>query len=212
VTLTAPPPVVISEQDAQALFREARRRRRRRWAVSGVALVLVAAGVFSYRSVTSSGAPSGRPSGTTSQPFPVAAGVFAGTWHVKYYFVRISSDGRGSATWPIKTICGQSAQSDGSACDAMNPTTGVISDGGHAQFRLDSVTGHTAKATISGSTESTVLPNGYVVLAYSNSDVLYITPATATSSSPFGRSTFCGASAAKLSFTKQQTEHIDCGT
>lgn len=42
MTLTAPSPEVISEQDAQALFKEARMRRRRRWLVGAIVLAVVA--------------------------------------------------------------------------------------------------------------------------------------------------------------------------
>jgi hypothetical protein len=208
----AAPPVALSGQDAQALFKEARRRRHRRWLSGVLVLVLVTAGVLTYRSVRTTGAKNGRPSNTKPTPPRLAAGLFAGTWHVKYYYVRIADDGRGSATWPIKAFCEESEQPPGSACDTENAVTGTVHEGGHAQIRLVSVIGSRAEAVVSQSTEPSLLPDGKTLLRYSSDDVLYITPAIPTFSSPFGRSSFCGPTAGDLSFTEQTAEHIDCGT
>jgi hypothetical protein len=210
--LAEPPPAAFSKQDAQALFKEARRRRRQRWLTSVLVLALVTAGVLTYRSISTSGVTSGHSSNTKETPPTLAAGPFAGTWHVKYYYVRIADNGRGSATWPIKAFCGESELPPGSACDTVNPTTGETHDGGHAQIRLVSVTGSSAGAVVSGSTEPSLLPDGKALLRVASDDVVYITPVTPTFSSPFGRSSFCGPRADALSYAQQTAEHIDCGT
>jgi hypothetical protein len=209
--LPVPPPAVSDQKEAQALFKEARRRRRQRWLTSVLALMLVTAGVLTYRS-TSTTAANGHSTNAKGTASTLAAGLFAGTWHVKYYYVRIADNGRGSVTWPIKTFCGESEQPVGSACDIRNPTTSEVHEGGHAQIRLTSIDGSSAVSVISGSTEPSLLPDGTTLLRYSSSDVLYITPPTPTFSSPFDRSSFCGPRAAALSYAQQTAEHIDCGT
>jgi hypothetical protein len=208
--LHVPPPAVSDQQEAQALFKEARRRRRQRWLTSVLALMLVTAGVLTYRSISTT-ATNGR-STNAKDTSSTAAGLFAGTWHVKYYYVRLADNGRGSVTWPIKSFCGESEQPVGSACDTENPTTGEVHEGGYAKIRLTSIAGPSAEAVVSGSSEPSLLPDGTILLRYSGSDVLYFTPATPTFSSPFGRSSFCGPRAAALSYAQQTAEHIDCGT
>lgn len=216
MTITAPPRLITTELDVQALldeqtlFKEARRRRRNRRLTTAVLVVFSVGAVALVGSLTVSG--SNRPTRITRPTHQVVAGAFTGTWQVKYYVVSIGDSGRGSATWPIKAICGESELLTDQACDTENPTTGVIHDGGHAQIRLVSVTGSKVEGVVSGSTEPSVLPNGKASFSVSGDDVLYIVPTTPTGSSPFGRSSFCGPRAAALSFTQQKAEHIDCGT
>jgi hypothetical protein len=217
MTLTASPPGVpieLEEQvlfEEQALFKEARRRRRRRWMTTVAVLVLASAGAVAVVASSSGGGSDRalRSSGSTRQ---ILAGPFAGTWQVKYYDVRINSDGAGTATWPIKSQCGRAEARPGAPCDTVNPTTGIVHDGGHAEIQIVSSADMTAEGMVSGSTEPSVLPDGQASFRVSNDDVIYITPTTPTSSSPFGRESFCGPRAMALSFTQQQAEHIDCGT
>ncbi len=109
----------------------------------------------------------------------------------------------------------------GAPCDTVTPETVVVSgfvrtedvihDGGHAVIRVASVTGARARAVISASTEPSVLPDGDVTLTVTKSDLLYVTTPATTTSSPFGRSGFCGPRAAALSLSQQKAAHIKCG-
>jgi hypothetical protein len=213
MTLTAPSRVPTTDLSEQALFKEARRRRRNRWLITAAVVAAVAAGVLALISASSGG--NSRQPAPSTQPTRQAAaapGPFAGTWQVKYYDVRISSDGYGTATWPIKVDCGSIGASPGASCDTVNRTTGLVHEGGQAQIRIVSSIGDRATGIISGSTEPSVLPDGEALFRVATDDVLYITPSATTTSSPFGRSSFCGPQAAALSFSQQNAEHIDCGS
>jgi hypothetical protein len=221
----APPENVLSPSppDADLLFREAKRReRRRRLLWLGVAVIVVAlGGLLTYSEISVAGGKHQQPSRNQTPPPGPAAGRFAGTWHVHSYYVHIRTDGQGSAMWPIHVECGSAHVTPGAPCDTVTPNTVLVSgvpsavdeihDGGRAVIRLTSVTGARARATISASTEPSVLSDGDAILTVTKSDLLYVTPAVATGPSPFGRSRFCGLRAAALSLPQQEAAHINCG-
>jgi hypothetical protein len=157
---------------------------------------------------------------------PIAAtlsvGPFAGKWQLHTFVITIQADGLGSAAWPSDISCSAgepvSAARD---CDHFTPGTIVvggspvqvvnISDGGQATIRLTSVSGTTASAAISGSTEPSTLPDGPAQLNVTTQDLLYVTPSSPTAGSPFGRSGFCGPSALALNLQGQNAAGINCG-
>jgi hypothetical protein len=210
-TLERPVLVPLVEQPIQVLIKEARQHQHRRWLIQGALGFLIVAAVLTWLGVTTlgGGVGHGRSQSHRSTPPTVAAGSFAGTWSRKYYDVRIAADGQGLATWPIKVICGRSLMPNLRPCDTESPT-GVVHEGGRARIRLVSITGTRALAIVSSSTETSLLPDGGARFSLSPNDVVYITPDAPTSSSPYGRSSFCGPLAASLSFPQQEAEHIDC--
>ena len=186
----APPPLADRERTTVLIPEARRRQRRRRQFTIGMLFAVAVVGLVVAR-VAATGGPPGQtvaPGASGS----VAAGRFAGTWHVHTWYVMIGADGHGSAKWPIGTPRG-------------------ISDGGRARIRLTSVSGTRAEGVISGSTEPSVLPDGPATMRVTSDDLLYVTPAGPTTSSPFGRSGFCGPKAAALSIAQQQAAHINCG-
>ncbi len=81
-------------QPIEVLIKEARQRQHHRWLTVGAVLVLVLAGALVYLGISTAGGSHRQPLRTRSTPRAVAAGRFAGTWHVKYYYVRIGVDGQ----------------------------------------------------------------------------------------------------------------------
>ena len=216
------PDEATAEQPVEVLIKEARRRQRRRHVLTlGIVVLVALAAVLAYREISSPGGSHPQPSRTETSPSAVAAGQFVGTWHVHTFYVYIRTDGQGSAMWPIHVDCGSAHVTPGAPCDTVTPETvvvhGVVSpvdeihDGGRAVIRLISVTSARARAVISASTEPSVLPDGGATLTVTKSDLLYVTPAVATTSSPFGRSAFCGPRAAALSLSQQKAAGINCG-
>jgi hypothetical protein len=211
--------------DADLLFREAKQReRRRRLAWLGVAVIVVGGAVALVAATRTrpKTSPHRAESSRNKTPLPgVAAGQFAATWHVHTFYVYIRTNGQGSAMWPIHVDCGSPHVTAGAPCDTVTPetvlvqgvanTVDAIHDGGRAVIRIASVNGARARAVISASTEPSVLPDGDATLTVTKSDLLYVTPAVATTSSPFGRSGFCGPRAAALSLSQQEAAHINCG-
>lgn len=211
-----------ADQAIEVLIKEARQRQRRRQLlILGVVVLVALAGVLTYRELSVAGGTHQQPGRNETRPRGVVAGPFAGTWHVHTTYVIIRTDGQGSAMWPVHVDCGSANATPGAACDTVTPQTVVISgvpssvdeihDGGHAVIRLTSVSGARARAVVSASTEPSVLPDGAATLSVTRSDLLYVTPALATTSSPFGRSGFCGPRAAALSLAQQEAAHINCG-
>jgi predicted nucleic acid-binding Zn ribbon protein len=216
------PTEATADQAVEVLIKEARQRQRRRHLLTLGTVVLVAlAGVLAYHEISDAGGTHQQPSRNETHPRGVAAGQFAGTWHVHTYYVHIRTDGQGSAMWPIHLDCGSAQTAPGAPCDTVTPETVLVSgvarsvdeihDGGRAVIRLTSVTGARARAVISGSTEPSVLPDGDATMTVTKSDLLYVTPAGPTTSSPFGRSGFCGPRAAALSLSEQKAANINCG-
>ena len=212
-----------AEQPVEVLIKEARQRQRRRHVLTLGTVVLVAsAAILAYHAISSPGGSHPQPSRTETSSSAVATGQFVGTWHVHTFYVYIRTDGQGSATWPIHVDCGSADVTPGAPCDTVTPETVVVSgvartedvihDGGHAVIRLAPVsTSARARAVISASTEPSVLPDGDATLTVTKSDLLYVTPAVATTSSPFGRSAFCGPRAAALLLSQQKAAGINCG-
>lgn len=216
------PGEATAEQAIEVLIKEARQRQRRRHLLTlGTVFLVALAGVLGYREISGDGGAHQQPSRNGTPPRAVAAKGFAGTWHVHTYYVYIQSNGQGSAMWPIHVDCGGAHVTPGGPCDTVTPETVVVNgvagpvdeihDGGRAVIRLMSVTDARARAVISASTEPSVLPDGDATLTVTKSDLLYVTPAGPTTSSPFGRSGFCGPRAASLSLSKQVAAHINCG-
>ena len=216
------PTEATAEQAVEVLIKEARQRQYRRYVLTlGIVVLVALAAVLAYREISVAGGTHQQPSRTETPPSAVAAGQFAGTWHVHTFYVYIRSDGQGSAKWPIHVDCGSADVTPGAPCDTVTPETVVVSgvartedvihDGGHAVIRLASVTGARAQAVISASTEPSVLPDGDATLTVTKSDLLYVTPAATITSSPFGRSGFCGPRAAALSLSQQEAARINCG-
>ncbi len=219
---------VIIDQAAEDLFREARRRqRRRRFVVGCVAfgLAVLAFGVLWPASTPQRPIRPAKPPTVQHPVAPVAAtlsaGPFAGTWRVHTFTITIQADGTGSAAWPTHVPCSVGGPvSAAIACDQFTPGTVVggspvnvvnISDGGKAIIRLTSVNGTTASAVISGSTVPSTLPDGQAGLKVTTQDLLYVTPSSPTTGSPFGRSGFCGPSALALNLQQQDAAGINCG-
>ncbi len=218
------PSEATAEQEIDVLIREARQRQRRRYVWKfGTVVVVALAGVLAYRVVSGAGGTHQQPSRNETRPKAngVVAGLFGGTWHVHTFYVYIRDNGQGSAKWPTHVDCGSPHMTPGAPCDTVTPETVVVNgvsrpvdeihDGGRAVVRLVSVTGTRARAVISASTEPSVLPDGDAILTVTKSDLLYVTPAAPTTSSPFGRSGFCGPRAAALSLAQQEAAHINCG-
>lgn len=215
------PTEASAERAIEVLIKEARQRQRRRQLLTLGTVVLVAlAGVLAYREISVAGG-THKPIRNETPLAAVPAGRFAGTWHVHTTYVYIRTDGQGAAMWPIHVDCGSANATLGAPCDTVTPATVVVSgisspveeihDGGSAVIRLTSVNGARARAVILASTEPSVLPDGDATLSVTESDLLYVTPAAPTTSSPFGRSGFCGPRASALSLTQQEAAHINCG-
>ena len=219
----------VIDQATEDLFREARRRQRRRRFLAGCVAFGLAGLVLDLLWPASTPL---RPIGPAKPPSvqhpvtPVAAtlsaGPFAGTWHLHTFTITIQDDGTGSAAWPTHVPCSAGGPvSAATACDHFTPGTIVvggspvqvvnISDGGRATIRLISVDGTTASAVISGSTVPSTLPDGQAALNVTTQDLLYVTPSSQTTASPFGRSGFCGPSALALNLQQQDAEGINCG-
>jgi len=126
----------------------------------------------------------------------VTAGPLTGTWRVHTTAVVIGANGHGSATWPGPLRAGESE---------------ATAAPGHADIRLTSVTGRHASAVVTGSTDQSVLPDGPTRLSVTSEDLLYVTPAKATGSSPFGHSGLCGPRALSLTLAQQEAANINCG-
>lgn len=223
-TTTSDPPSVDD-----LIIKEARRRQRRRRFVAGcVALGLAG---FAFGVLWPASTPK-RPIGPAKPPTvphrvaPVAAalsaGPFAGSWRVHTFTITIQADGTGSALWPTHVPCSAGGPvSAATACDQSTPGTIVVggspvnvvnvSDGGRATIQLVSVNGTTASAVISGSSEPSILPDGKAGLKVTAQDLLYVTPSSPTTGSPFGRSGFCGPSALELNLQQQDAAGINCG-
>jgi hypothetical protein len=220
---------VVIDQTTEDLFREARRRQRRRRFVVGC--IAVGLAIFALGVVWSASKPQRpvRPAEPPTVRHPVApaavtlsAGSFTGTWRVHTIIITIEPDGAGSAVWPTHIPCSTGGPaSAATACDQSTPGTIVvagspvpvvnISDGGRATIRLVSVTGSSASAVISGSTEPSTLPDGRAALDVTTQDLLYLTPSSPTTASPFGKVGLCGPSALALDIQQQDAEGINCG-
>ncbi len=220
---------VVIGQATEDLFREARRRQRQRrfvvgcvaFGLAGLALGVLWPALMSQKPIRPATPP------TVQHPIaPVAAalsaGHFAGTWRVHTFIITIQADGTGSAVWPTHVPCSAGGPvSAATTCDQFTPGTIVvegspvnvvnISDGGRAIIRLISVNGTTASAVISGSTVPSTLPDGQAGLNITTQDLLYVTPSSPTTGSPFGRSGFCGPSALALNVQQQNADGINCG-
>jgi hypothetical protein len=224
-TTTSGPPSVDD-----LIIKEARRRqrRRRRFVAGGVAFGLagLALGLLWPASTPQRPIRPAKPPTVQHPVAPVAAtlsaGSFAGTWRVHTFTITILANGTGSAAWPTHVPCSaEGPVSAATACDQFTPGTIVvggspvqvvnISDGGRATIRLISVSGTTASAVISGSTVPSTLPDGQAGFKVTTQDLLYITPSSRTTGSPFGRSGFCGPSALALNLQQQMAEGINCG-
>jgi len=222
MTLTAPRPNSTTSEDVEALFREARQLRRRR-ALRGLSIVTLGAllGALTYLVVVLATGKNQPPSRRPSSPLTVAAQRFAGTWHVHTYYIRVQAGGEGTAVWPIHVDCGSAHATPGAACDTVTPQTVLVGgiantvhdihDGGHARIRITAVSTSHARAIVSDTTDSSVLPDGPAVLKVTSNDLLYFTPTARTGPSPFGRSGFCGSSASALTLSQQEAAHINCG-
>ena len=211
-------PVAETTSEAEALIREARARQHRRRRVIGVsvAAVILVLGACSYFVANHAGGSrsAGREPGTRA----VAAGAFAGTWHVHTYSLTVRADGHGAFEWPTHNPCAGPGAAPG-ACDSLVPKTvdsagrritiDEIIDGGHARLELISVAGRTAKGRITGSTEQSVLPDGPVTLRVTADDVLRVTTAIKPAMPSF--EALCGSKAAALSGPRQRAEGINCG-
>ena len=219
---------VVIDQATEDLFREARRRRRRRRLLAGCAAFGLAGLVVGLLWPASRPprliGPAKPPSVQHQTPVAatLSAGPFAGTWHLHTFTITIQDDGTGSAAWPTHVPCSAGGPvSAATACDHFTPGTIVvggspvqvvnISDGGRATIRLVSVDGTIATAVISGSTVPSTLPDGQAALNVTAQDLLYVTPSSQTTASPFGRSGFCGPSALALNLQQQDAEGINCG-
>jgi hypothetical protein len=211
------------------IIKEARRRQRRRRLVAccvAIGVAGLAFGVLWPASTPQTPTRPAKPPPVQHAVAPVAAtlsaGPFAGTWRVHTVTITIQADGTGSAAWPTHVPCDAGGPiSAATACDQFTPGTVVvggsqvnvvnISDGGRATMRIVSVNGTTASAVISGSTVPSTLPDGQAALKVTAQDLLYVTPSSPTTGSPFGRSGFCGPSALALSLQQQIAEGINCG-
>jgi hypothetical protein len=161
---------------------------------------------------------------TTPAPrhHPVVAGPFAGTWHVHTTSLTVAADGRGRATWPIGVDCGTGIGKAPPPCDARVPSTIVLPDGvrspvedvvdgGHATVRLTSVTGRTAHALVTASSDPTALPDGPAVLRVSSDDLLQLDPHVAPLEAHLRWQALCGPRAASLPLSEQLSRGINCG-
>jgi len=211
------------------IIKEARRRqRRRRFVASCVAFGLAGLAIWVLWPASTPQRPIGlvKPPTVEHPVAPIAptlsAGPFAGTWRLHTITITIQANGTGSAAWPTHVPCSAGGPvSSAPACDQSTPGTIVvggssvpvvnISDGGRATIRLITVDGTTASAVISGSTVPSTLPDGQAGLKVTTQDLLYVTPSSPTTGSPFGRSGFCGPSALALNLHVQIAEGINCG-
>jgi len=211
VQKSAPPSDPVLEQATEVLIREARRRqRRRRLGILGIVLLLAASAVFTARVAGSNRAvppiPPARPPvnvpehpSTPARPAgpTLAAGEFGGFWHVHTTSLTIGADGNGTANWPGPiTVPGES--------EATAPPS-------HAYLRLASVNGTRATGLISGSTDTTELPDGPVQLEVTNQDLLVVTPSHPITQFPLRWTGLCGSSASSLTVAQQVAAGINCG-
>ena len=134
------------------------------------------------------------------------AGTFVGTWHVHTIRLVIGSDGTGTASWPTHIWCDGGFTDPRTPCDRLVPVSGgeQIVDGGWAQLHLTAVAGSTAEATVGGSTDPSLLPDGGVKLTVAPTDVLTIS----SGAQPLA---LCGTSASNLTVQQQDAEGINCG-
>ncbi|HUZ10383.1 MAG TPA: hypothetical protein VMU76_09475 [Acidimicrobiales bacterium] len=211
-------PAAEATTEAEALIRAARARqhRRRRVIRVSVAAAILVLGACWYFVADHTGGSRGaeQEQGTKS----VAAGAFAGTWHVHTYSLTVRADGQGSFEWPTHNPCAGPGAAPG-ACDSLVPKTvklagrrttiDEIIDGGHAHLQLISVAGTTANGRITGSTVRSVLPDGPVTLRVTKDDLLRVTTAIKPAMPSF--ESLCGPKAAALSGPQQRAEGINCG-
>lgn len=103
----------------------------------------------------------------------VSAGPLAGTWHVHTYYLTINTNGSGSAKWPTHVTCGIGVGRGGPPCDKLG-SNGQIIDAGRASLTLTYRSGDDGRGEVSGSTQTSVMPNGKVQLSLGANDVLYL--------------------------------------
>ncbi|MHB8263146.1 MAG: hypothetical protein ACYDGY_05285 [Acidimicrobiales bacterium] len=195
---------------------------RQRWTttrVTIVAAVLVAIAGASLSLGLSHGRSQG---GALSRVATAPAGRFTGTWVLENFSLTFHHDGRGSAEWRTLVNCGTGPGHGPPPCDPLvkqvtrlpngtSRTIEVRSDGGRAAIFLASVRGDTARGVVEHSNELSILPNGPATFRLGLNDLLYTSVSRPTSSSPFGRSPFCGAKAASLTLRQAASEGISCG-
>ena len=146
--------------------------------------------------------------GTSSS---VSASAFQGTWHLHTDYLVIHANGTGTATWPIHVFCGTGVGMGGSPCDKL-ASNGQITDGGHADLTIESVSGDTASGKVTSSTVQSTLPNGPIRLRVDQmNDVLYLTPSRPTTASPYGSVPLCGPRAYAKSQQEGSAAEFNCG-
>jgi len=106
------------------------------------------------------------------------------------------ANGTGTATWPGNPADGQS--------QAVQPPNA-------AQLRLTSVSGTQATGVVSGSTDTTELPDGPARLDITPQDLLQVTPSLQITQYPLQWTGLCGSSALSLTFAQQKAAGINCG-
>lgn len=101
-------------------------------------------------------------------------GRAAGVWHVHTYYLTIGQHGNGTFRWPTHVFCGTGVGLGPPPCDGID-AHGEITDGGYARLSVTHMHAVDGDGTVSGSTDTSVVPDGRVHLHLGSNDVLYLT-------------------------------------
>ncbi len=123
----------------------------------------------------------GNTTDTTSAAAHDSIGVFAGSWERHGIDLHITAAGNATMNWRTYRVCGQ----DAPPCDTW--VGNVITDGGHATFRLQATGPQTAAGTVLTTSDASTLPLGPINATLGEKgDLVYLVPF------PGANMPFCG--------------------